>query len=121
MSKAAFTIKAFAVYLAVLGVVLVLAPNVLLFTFGFPLITEVWIRVLGLVVVNLGVYYWFAAKCEARLFFEASVFTRVFVLLGFAAFAFLGLAGPMLIVFGAIDALGGLWTWFALRSEPAHA
>ena len=121
MSKAAFTIKAFAVYLVVLGVVLLVAPNVLLATFGFPLTTEVWLRVLGLVVINLAVYYWFAAKSEARPFFQASVFTRGFILLGFTALASLGLAKPMLILFGALDALGGVWTWFALRSETVRA
>ena len=115
MSRAAFTLKIFAVYLYALGLVLVVSPNLLLNTFGFPPTDEVWIRVLGLVVINLGTYYWFAAKSEARPFFVASVFTRIFVLLAFTGLAVLGLAKPMLILFGAIDTAGGLWTLSALR------
>lgn len=119
MSKAAFTIKAFAVYLFVLGILLLLVPNILLLPFGFPPANEVWIRVLGVVVINLGVYYWYAAVSEAKPFFLASVFTRGFVLLAFAGLVFFDLAKLMLIVFGAVDALGGLWTYFALRSDES--
>ncbi len=117
MSKAAFTIKAFAGYLFGLGVLLLLVPNILIAQFGFPPANEVWIRVLGVVVINVGVYYWYAAVSEARPFFLASVFARAFVLLAFAGLAFFELAKPMLILFGAVDALGGLWTYFALRSD----
>ena len=37
MSHAAFSLKVFAGYLLILGVLLVFAPNLLLTTFGFPL------------------------------------------------------------------------------------
>lgn len=115
MSKAAFTLKVFAVYLCVLGALLLGVPNLMLTTFGFPPSDEVWIRVLGLVVFNLGVYYAYAAISEARAFFFASVFTRLFALLVFGALVVLGLAQPMLVLFGVLDAVGGLWTWRALR------
>ena len=119
MSHAAFSLKVFASYLLILGVLLVFAPNLLLTTFGFPATSEVWIRVLGFVVVNLAVYYWFAAKSEAKQFFQASVYTRAFILLAFVALAVLGLAQPMLVLFGAIDTLGGLWTFISLRRDEA--
>jgi len=115
MSKAACTLKVFAAYLCVLGALLLGVPDLMLSTFGFPPSDEVWIRVLGLVVFNLGVYYAYAAISEARLFFMASVFTRLFALLVFGVLVVLGLAPPMLALFGVLDALGGLWTWRALR------
>ncbi len=118
MSKAAFTIKAFAVYLVGLGALLALVPNLMLSLFGFAPTTEVWIRVLGVVVFNLGWYYWYAAVSEARPFFAASVVTRAFALVAFAGLVAVGFAQPTLMLFGAIDAAGGLWTWLALRSEP---
>jgi hypothetical protein len=121
MSKAAFTIKSFAVYLMVLGTLLVLVPNFMLGLFGFEPTSEVWIRVLGVVVFNLGWYYWYAAISEARTFFAASVITRVFALVAFVGLVATGFAQPTLILFGAIDAAGGLWTWLALRSEPRLA
>lgn len=116
MSKAAFTIRAFGCYLLVLGVVLILVPNLLLTTSFMPPTQEVWIRVVGVLAFNIGVYYLYAAKCEATAFFTASVYTRSFVLVAFAAFWIAGLASPMLVVFGAVDFAGGLWTRQALKS-----
>ncbi|HSO61691.1 MAG TPA: hypothetical protein VLR50_11725 [Desulfobacterales bacterium] len=121
MSRSAFSLKIFAGYLLGLGVVLVLAPNLLLTTFGFPATSEVWIRVLGFVVVNLSVYYWYAAKSDSKPLFLATVFTRVFILVAFGALAVFGLAKPMLVLFGAIDAIGGLWTYLSLRRDETTA
>ena len=116
-SRAAFSLKAFGVYLLGLGAILTLVPNLLLTTFGFAATEEIWIRVLGVVVFNIGIYYWYAGVCEARAFFVASVFARLLVLLSFATFAALGLAKPNLVTFGVLDALGGAWTWAALRAD----
>ena len=115
MSKAAFTVRAFGYYLLVLGVILAFVPNLLLAASFMPATSEVWIRVVGVLVFNIGIYYLYAAQCEATAFFRASVYTRTLVLVAFAAFAALGLAKPMLVMFGAVDFLGGLWTWRALR------
>ena len=121
MSKPAFTVKAFGLYVIVLGLCLVLAPNLLLSLFGIPPTSEVWIRVVGLLAFNIGIYYVYAAKCEARAFFQASVYSRVLVLVTFAAFAGLGLASPVLVVFGLADFAGAVWTQLALRAERAMA
>lgn len=124
MSKTACTIRVFGYYLLVLGVVLILVPNLLLGLSFMPATNEVWIRVLGVVVFNIGVYYLYAAKCEATALFRASIATRAFVLVAFTSFVLLGLAQPMLMLFGAIDFLGGLWTWRALKRDAlpfAHA
>ena len=117
MSKTAFTIKAFGWYLLVLGAGLILAPNLLLSLFQVPQTTEVWIRVVGVVVVTEGIYYLAAAQGEAISFFRATVYARPLVLLGLAAFALLGLASPLLILFGCVDAAGALWTWLTMKSE----
>ena len=121
MSKAAFTIKVFAVYLFGLGLGLMLLPNLLLALFAFAPTGEVWIRVLGFVVIELAICYGFAGVSEARPFFVATVFGRLLALLAFAAFAGLGLAKPTLILFGVVDTLGALWTWRALRTAAARA
>lgn len=119
MSKAAFSIKAFGVYLLLLGVSLVLVPNLLLGVFAMPRTDEVWIRVVGVLVFNIGLYYWFAAQGEATSVFRASIATRVLVLVAFAAFAALGFAPPMLVLFGLADFAGALWTWQALKRDAA--
>jgi hypothetical protein len=117
MSKSAFTLKAFGIYLLVLGVMLIIVPNILLSIFHIPETSEVWIRVVGVLTFNIGIYYVYAARCEAKAYFRASVYTRTFVFLSFTAFAVLGLAKPILILFGAIDFCGGIWTHIALRYE----
>jgi hypothetical protein len=104
-------------YLIVLGIVLIFSPNILLAIFLMPTTTEVWIRVVGVLVLNIGVYYIFAALCEAKSFFKASVYTRAFVLLSFIVFAIFGLVSPMIIFFGMVDFCGGIWTHFAIRAE----
>ena len=119
MSKSANTMKAFGIYLFILGVTLILVPNLLLSIFRISQTSEVLIRVVGVLVFNIGVYYWYAAKCEAKPFFWASVFTRVFVLSSFIVFAALGLCSPVLIFFGTVDFAGGIWTYNALRSKSA--
>ena len=117
MSKAAFTVKAFGVYLLLLGIALVLVPNLLLGLFGIPSTSEVWIRVVGLLAFNIGMYYWYAAKAEARPFFLASVYVRAAVPVVFIAFVALGFVSPLLVLFGIVDLAGGLWTFVALRKE----
>jgi len=117
MSKAAFSTKVFAVYLFVLGAALVLTPNFLLGLFGIAPTAEVWIRMVGVLVLMIGVQLYIAARHQAIPLLQASVLTRraVFVLL--TAFALTGIGSPMLILFGVIDLCGGLWTHFALEAN----
>ena len=117
MSRSAFTAKVFAVYLFVVGALLVVAPNFLLSLFLVASTTEVWIRVLGVVAFNLGVYAWIAARHEDRPFLEASVYTRLLVFASFAVFAATRLASPMIVLFGVVDLCGALWTHVALKTD----
>jgi hypothetical protein len=121
MSRAAVSMFAFAVYLFVLGVVLLVAPNVLLGIFGFEPTTEVWVRIVGMLVVFLGYYYLSAARGEVVPFMLWSVQARPFVIVFFAVFVALGWAKPQLILFGAVDLAGAVWTYLALRAGDAVA
>lgn len=121
MSKPALTVKVFGIYLLVLGVSLTVQPNLLLSMFGIAPTTEVWIRVLGVVVFNIGIYYWYAAQSEAKPFFQASVYARTLVLVAFTVFAVLGLASPTLVLFGVVDFAGAVWTQMALRADQRRS
>ena len=115
MSKAAFSVFVFSLYLFALGVILVVIPNVLLSLFRIPATNEVWVRVVGMLVLILGFYYSTAARNELTPFLRATVYGRAAVLVFFVAFVSLGLAPPILIVFGLIDAVAATWTAVALR------
>lgn len=121
MSKSAFSVKIFGIYVMLLGLSLVFLPNLLLSVFGMPPANEVWIRVVGVLAFNIGIYYWIAAKCEASLFFRCTVYTRALVLLSFIGFAAFGFVSPIIILFGCVDFAGGIWTLLALRAERASA
>jgi hypothetical protein len=116
-SASAFTVKAFGIYALLTGLNLMFAPNMLLGMFGIPATNEVWIRVVGVLAFNIGIYYWYAAKCEAKAFFEATVYARGFVFIAFATFVALGLVNKALILFGCVEVAGAIWTWLALRKE----
>jgi len=117
VKKARVSILVFGIYMVVLGLALLVVPNVLLSLFAYPATTEMWIRILGFIVVVLGYYYIVAARYELTPFFKASVYGRPAVIVCFAAFVLLGMAKPVLVLFGLIDLLGANWTGLALRSS----
>jgi hypothetical protein len=95
MSPAARSVNVFGIYLLLLGVVLLAAPNLLLGLFHLPPTTEVWLRVAGML------------RASVPLFFLA------FVLAGWAEWP--------LLVFAGLDAAGAAWTWRALHFTGAAA
>jgi hypothetical protein len=117
MSKSAFSAKVFAVYLFAVGTVLIVAPNLLLSILGLPPTSEVWIHVVGVTAFMIGVYSWIAAKHDNKPFLEASVYTRFAVFVAFTSFAVIGLASPVIVLFGVIDLMGGIWPHFALNAD----
>lgn len=121
MTSPARTVQVFGGYLLALGAFLVVAPNLLLGLFGVPPTSEVWIRVAGMLVAIIGYYYWRAASSGLDDFVAWTVPVRVFVLLCFAGFVILGLAPPVLVLFGAVDAAGAAWTLLAIRQAKARA
>jgi hypothetical protein len=117
MSNSAKSVFVFAIYLVLLGITLLVVPNVLLMLFAYPTTNEVWIRVVGMLLVLLAFYYIQAARRELSDFFQWTVYARGSVILFFIAFVVLGLARPILILIGAVDLLAALWTEAALRSS----
>jgi hypothetical protein len=117
MSRAAKSVLVFGLYMLVIGVLLVAVPNVLLRLVGYPLSEGVWLRVLGVVTLILGYYYTVAAQNELTSFFRASVFARPLLIVFFGAFVALGMAEPVLVLFGVVDLLGAIWTGLELRHQ----
>ena len=116
MSGAARSLRAFAIYLGLLAVPLLLAPNPLLGIFGLDATTEVWIRVVGMLTAFLAVYYWVAAASESVAFFSATVMCRLAVPVFFVLFVTAGWVRWPLLLFAGPDVLGALWTWRAVKA-----
>lgn len=119
MSYAAKTLYAFGCYLVLIGLVLLTTPNLLLALFHFPLTTEIWIRMVGMLALFLSAYYFVSARAELRPIFACSVPVRVSMFIFCGGFVVLGLAPAVLMLFGLIDLAGAAWTWSALRQRAA--
>lgn len=106
-------------YVLVLGAVLLLIPNVLLTAFQIDKTDEVWIRIIGLLLIGYGLYYFTAIRSEFTPLYTMSVWVRWGIVVGLVALAFT--VGPwQLVLFAAVDLLGGLWTFLTLRRTPQH-
>lgn len=117
MSKAGRSLLVFGVYLVALGLFLLIAPNTLMKLFGLPETTDVWIRVVGMLVILLAFYNIQAARNDVIHFFKWSVIARASVIVFFAVFVLLKWVEPILLLFGAVDLAGALWTHLALRQD----
>jgi hypothetical protein len=118
MSHAAKSLALFALYMVSLGVILMVAPNPLLALLGLPPTEEVWVRVVGLVVVYLGIWDFQAARKDLAEFLLLSVYLRSSLILFLTTFVLLGFVGSVLIWFGVIDLAAALWTALALKFSP---
>jgi hypothetical protein len=119
MSKAAKTIVAFGIYMALTGLFLVVAPNTLLALVHLPPSHDGWIRLLGMFMIIVAFYYLRTAGSEVPAFFRATVYGRTFM--GFFM-VWLGLTqiGWVLAAFAVPEWIGAAATWFALRSSAGN-
>ena len=121
MSKSAKSVLIFGIYLAFSGLMLLLVPNALITPFGIEPTNEVWIRLSGILLMALAVYYYLGAKHEIIVIMKATAFIRLSIIFFFSAFAFLNLVSPNIIFFSAVDFLGGIWTLLMLNKEGHFA
>lgn len=114
MHAAARSVQIWMIYSFTVGMVLLIAPNLLLSLFQVAETDEVWVRVVGLVVLAVTIFYYFIVVERNQRMFQATVYGRALVAAGLVALAFT--TGPwQLALFGALDAVGSLWTHIANR------
>ena len=121
MSKAALSMFVFGIYVILLGIILMVVPNTLLAIFDLPATTEVWIRVVGMLVFLMGYYYIQASRNERKMisFYRCTVHARSSVIIFFIIFSALGFVKPILILFGVVDLLAAAWTWKTLPPQSS--
>ena len=121
MSAVARSLIVFGWYLAGFGVLLVFVPNLLFGVVGLPPTEEVWIRVVGVLVLIIAYLNVRLGREEFLPYARLTVHARVAVLFFLVGFVLAGLVKPVLILVGVIDFAGALWTAAALRSDPRAA
>jgi hypothetical protein len=117
MTKTARSIFAFGVYLLPLGLLVMLAPNFFLSLFFVAPTSEVWIRVMGMLIIWLAIFYCVTGQYELRPLFIWTVRNRVATFLILGTFVVLGIAPVQLVTFGFADLFAALWTWSLMRRE----
>jgi glucose uptake protein GlcU len=102
-------------YVIVTGISLLFFPNFLLGIFGFEPTSEIWIRVLGMLVLALSFYYYAMYKSGGKEVIRATVQGRLFFCSGLIIFVILGMAKPVLIGFALAEIGLALWTLSEIR------
>lgn len=104
----------FGAYALVMGLVLLIAPELVLPLFGFVETTGTWVHVLGYVLCSSALYYLWAGRANERSFARLTVYTRFGVPVVLLALLGAGKVDHMVLLFGLVDAIGGIWTAAAL-------
>lgn len=117
MSKSAKSVLFFSYYLFVVGLELLFIPNFFTKTAQLPEANEPYIRVVGALALILSLYYHQAAKYDLTPFLKTTIFGRSFYFLSAVGLVLFKIAPPVFVAFGAIDLLGAIWTWQALKRE----
>jgi len=121
MSKSAKSVFIYGIFYAFNGLMLLLAPNILLDSLGIENTNEVWIRLAGILLSAISVYYILAAKHELIIIMKATAFIRITIIFFFSAFVLLKLVSASIIIISVIDFLGGVWTFLMLKKEGHFA
>ncbi len=99
------------VYVLLSGLQLLFIPNVLLGLFGLGEAHEIWIQILGLLVLVLTIYYYNIAKYGNEQLVMATVYGRLIFCAGLVMFVILGKAQLPLIGFAILETGLALWSW----------
>jgi hypothetical protein len=117
MSRAAFSMLVWALYLMSLGAFLLFAPNFGCWVFGLRDPIGVWPRISGMLFWVIAYYCFCASFSDERKFIVWTNHTRPLMIWFVAVFVAIDLENSMLYLFGFIDLAGTAWTTLALHSD----
>ncbi len=114
--KKSLSLTVHAVYAFITGLQLIFVPNMLLGMFGIEPTSEIWINVLGIVLISFSLVYFGIIQSGDKNMLKITVYSRLIVVLGFITLVSTGLAATPLILFAGIDLATAVWTWFELKN-----
>ena len=103
------------IYMLGMGAGFLFMPNVVLPIFGFETTNEVWIRVLGALVIGFAGYYFTCIKSEHVPYVKVTVWVRYWFCGSLVVLAAMKLGGSMLYVFATVETILAVWTHWALK------
>lgn len=116
MNNTAKSIFYFSFWPFVNGVVLLFFPNLLLSYVGIDSSASVIARILGMLLLFLGFYYYMAGRNDKMApFYEWTVYTRMTAPLFVSLIVIINRASPIILLFVIVDVIGALWTLKALK------
>jgi hypothetical protein len=104
-------------YVIFSGLSLLFIPNLLLGIFGIEPAHEIWIRIMGLLVLVLSFYYYAMAKYGNDKVVIATVWGRLAFCAGLIIFVFLGMVKPALIGFALFETGLSIWSWKEIKGR----
>jgi len=119
MSRAALSVFIFGIYLIIIAIIFLFVPEILFSIVMVPTDPDIMSRLFGMILVLLAYYYIRAALDEEGLekFFMWTVHTRATVIIFMIIFVALQLVSFIVLIFGAIDFAGAIWTFWAIRKD----
>ena len=105
------------IYVLITGLQLIFIPATLLGMFGFDPPSEIWIKVLGILVLALAILYYTINTSGNKEVVLSTVWFRIFVSAGFLFLVVTGQTKSSLLLFAGVDVATALWTWFELKKK----
>lgn len=121
MSRAAKSVFIYSFYALALGGSLVVVPNFVLVTFGFPPTTEGIVRVAGMLFFLMGFIHRRTARRDITNLIQLGAYLRWAASAMMASFYFLGFIERGILLLSGIDFVTATWTALALRADSRAA
>ncbi len=119
MTKSGKSLFYFGIYVVFTGLLFIVIPEPFIALNHLPTMPTGWSRVIGLLALVIGTYDILCGRGDIKFVIQASVYVRVGFAIGITLLVVLGQMPITLLAFGAVDAIGALWTKMALKSEAS--
>lgn len=107
----------FGIYGIGAGLLFLLIPGAIISLTFLPTLPDGWARTIGMLAIVIGTYDIVCGKSNLKPFIKASIYVRLGFAIGATSIVLLGNMPLSIFLIGAVDALGALWTFIALKSE----
>jgi hypothetical protein len=121
MSRAAKSVYVYSFYALALGGSLIVVPNFVLVTFGFPPTKEGIVRVAGMLFFLMGFIHRRTALRDITHLLQLGAYLRWAASAMMASFYFLGFIERGILLLSGIDFVTATWTWLSLRADSRAA